>query len=141
VTGTPDLEATERIPTLPEDDREPPPRRGPNLGGLGRLLVLLALIVGGLLAAALLITPPRESVLVLGPMPGQARSSSRVGRTDALLLWSPTAPPRACWFRCRAVCGECARHDGARQRGPAGGSQTASTVSNVLGQSVDQVIS
>src|SRR3954453_12084821 len=50
VSSTPDLEATERIPTLPEDDREPPPRRGPNLSGAGQLILLVVLIVGGLVA-------------------------------------------------------------------------------------------
>jgi polyisoprenyl-teichoic acid--peptidoglycan teichoic acid transferase len=142
----PDLEATERIPTLPEDEEPIQTRRGPRLGGLGRLLLFLVLVVGGLLAAALLLTSPRESVLVLGSdaRPDEIKRG-QVGRTDTLLLFvadratphvAMISVPRDLWV---SVPGHGEERINAAYE--LGGSQIAKqTVSNVLGQRVDRYL-
>ena len=108
--------------------------------------MLLVLVVGGVLAAALLITPPRESVLVLGSdaRPDELKSG-QVGRTDTLLLFvadratprvAMVSVPRDLWV---SVPGHGQERVNAAYE--LGGSQTAKqTVSNVLGQSVDRYL-
>jgi len=148
---TPDLEPTQRIPTLSEDfDAEPSAfaeqsHPGPNvLGFIGRLLLLVLLLVGGLVAAALLLTPTRQSLLILGSdaRPDEIKLGV-VGRTDTLLLLvaDRAAPqlalvsvPRDLWVAIPAHGEE--RVNAAFELG---GSQTAKqTVSNLLSQPIDR---
>jgi len=148
---TPDLEPTQRIPTLSEDfDAEPSAfaeqsHPGPNvLGFIGRLLLLVLLLVGGLIAAALLLTPTRQSLLILGSdaRPDEIKLGV-VGRTDTLLLLvaDRAAPqlalvsvPRDLWVAIPAHGEE--RVNAAFELG---GSQTAKqTVSNLLSQPIDR---
>ena len=145
---TPDLQPTERIPTLePSEIQYEEPRRG---GGvftfLGRLVLLLVVAIGALLAAALLLTPPAESILILGSdaRPDEVRRG-QVGRTDTLLLLvadratprlALVGIPRDLWVSIPGHGQE--RINVAYQ---AGGSGTAKqTVSNVLGQRVDRYL-
>lgn len=138
-----DLEATERIPIVPEP--EPAAARGgPNLGFLARLLIVLVLLLIGVLAAALLLTPPRESILILGSdaRPDEIRRGD-VGRTDTLLLLvadratprvAMVSVPRDLWV---AIPGHGSERINAAYE--LGGDQVAKqTVSNVLGQRVDR---
>jgi LCP family protein required for cell wall assembly len=148
--STPDLQPTQGMPTFPSDGLRDasvlaPQRRGPNIAGFVlRLLLITLLAVGALVAAALLITPTRESVLILGSdaRPDEIKLGV-VGRTDTLLVFvaDRTAPrvamvsvPRDLWV---AIPGH------GRERINAalelGGSQAAKqTVSDVLGQRVDR---
>src|SRR5215813_5061336 len=83
---TPDLEATQRIPS-PYEDAQPQRPHGLQLGGFGRALLILILLIGAFFAAALLLTPPRESILILGSdaRPDEIKRGE-AGRTDTLLL-------------------------------------------------------
>jgi len=148
--STPDLQPTQRIPTLPSDglrdaDALAPQRRRPNVAGFVlRLLLIMLLAIGALVAAALLITPTRESILILGSdaRPDEIKRGV-VGRTDTLLLFvaDRTSPrvamvsvPRDLWVAIPAHGEE--RINAAFELG---GSQAAKqTVSNVLGQRVDR---
>lgn len=147
---TPDLEPTQRIATLPPDaiaqldaaGRQP---REPRVAGfVVRLLLFVVLLVGSLVAGALLLTPMRESVLIMGSdaRPDEIKLGV-VGRTDTLLLFvaDRAAPrvamvsvPRDLWV---AIPGYGAERINAAYE--FGGSHTAKqTVSNVLGQRVDR---
>ena len=148
--STPDLQPTQRIPTLPSDgvhdaDVLVPQRRGPNVAGFVlRLLLILLLAIGALVAAALLITPTRETVLIMGSdaRPDEIKRGV-VGRTDTLLMFvaDRTLPrvamvsvPRDLWV---AIPGHGEERINAAFE--LGGSQAAKqTVSNVLGQRVDR---
>jgi LCP family protein required for cell wall assembly len=148
--STPDLQPTQRIPTLPSDSAHDPDvlvpqRRGPNVAGFVlRLLLILLLAIGALVAAALLITPTRETVLIMGSdaRPDEIKRGV-VGRTDTLLMFvaDRTLPrvamvsvPRDLWV---AIPGHGEERINAAFE--LGGSQAAKqTVSNVLGQRVDR---
>jgi LCP family protein required for cell wall assembly len=151
---TPDLEPTQRLPVLPERPRseqigpalEPAPRRRlPGLGSLVRLLLVLLLLAAAIVAAALLVTPARESVLILGSdaRPDELQRGA-VGRTDTLMLLvadratprlATVSVPRDLWV---SIPGHGSERINAAYE--LGGSQTAKqTVSNVLGQRVDRV--
>jgi LCP family protein required for cell wall assembly len=146
---TPDLEPTQRLPVVPGEVEpfRPPlaPRRGAGISGiLLRLVLLVLLACGALVAAALLLTPTRESVLILG---SDARpdelTRGEVGRTDTLLLFvadratprlAMVSVPRDLWVPIPGYGQE--RVNAAYEMG---GSQTAKqTVSNVLAQRVDR---
>ncbi|MCA1645714.1 MAG: LCP family protein [Chloroflexi bacterium] len=146
---TPDLQPTQRMPILPGGTGESvelaPPGRGPNIAGFVlRLLLILILLVGALIALALLLTPTRESVVILG---SDARpdeiNRGEVGRTDTLLMLvadralprvAMVSIPRDLWVAIPAHGEE--RINAAFELG---GHQTAKqTVSNVLGQRVDR---
>ncbi|MGI9147855.1 MAG: LCP family protein [Chloroflexota bacterium] len=148
---TPDLQPTQRLPTFgeplaaDENSLADEGRRGPDiLGLLGRLLLVLLLTLGALLAAALLVTPTRESLLILGSdaRPDEIKLGA-VGRTDTLLLLvadratprvAMVSVPRDLWVAIPAHGEE--RINAAFELG---GSQTVKqTVSNVLGQRVDR---
>src|ERR1700737_2199342 len=99
---TPDLQPTERIPTFREDiggedDELVEQRRGSNVAGfLVRVLLVLLLMLGALVAASLLLTPTRESALILGSdaRPDEIKNGV-VGRTDTMLLFvADRATPR-----------------------------------------------
>ncbi len=87
---TPDLQPTERLPTYPQASAyADEPRGGPGmLGFVVRVLLIALIALSGLVALALLVTPVRESVLILG---SDARpdelSQGQVGRTDTLLVF------------------------------------------------------
>jgi polyisoprenyl-teichoic acid--peptidoglycan teichoic acid transferase len=149
---TPDLEPTQRLPVLPERPRteQPAPapaprRRLPSLGWLARLLPVLLLVVAAIVAAALLLTPARESVLILGSdaRPDELQRG-QVGRTDTLMLLvadratprlATVSVPRDLWV---SIPGHGSERINAAYE--LGGSQTAKqTVSNVLGQRVDRL--
>ena len=147
---TPDLEPTQRLPVVPGEvqplePRFAPPRRSAGIrGALVRLVLLVLLACGALVAAALLLTPTRESVLILG---SDARpdelARGEVGRTDTLLLFvadratprvAMVSVPRDLWVAIPGYGQE--RVNAAYELG---GSQTAKqTVSNVLAQRVDR---
>jgi LCP family protein required for cell wall assembly len=148
---TPDLQPTQRIPTAAEqvavDENSflAEGRRGPNIMGfIARLVLLVLLLVGALVAAALLLTPTRESLLILGSdaRPDEIKLGV-VGRTDTLLLLvadratprlAMVSVPRDLWVPIPAHGEE--RINAAFELG---GSQTAKqTVSNLLGQPVDR---
>jgi len=141
---TPDLEATHRIAV--QDEEQPAPHRGPSLGALARLLIALVLAVGALLAAALLLTPPRESILILGSdaRPDELRNG-QVGRTDTLLLFvADRATPRVAMVSLPRDLWVSVPGHGEERINAAyelGGSQAAKqTLSNVLGQRVDRFV-
>src|SRR5207244_9602278 len=137
-------------PRVPDDgarlERPPaPPRRGPGISAaLVRLALLVLLGCGALVAAALLLTPTRESLLILG---SDARpdelARGEVGRTDTLVLLvadratprlAMVSVPRDLWVAIPGYGEE--RINAAYELG---GSQTArQTVSNVLAQRVDR---
>jgi LCP family protein required for cell wall assembly len=146
---TPDLEPTQRLPTLGSevDGAEPQvaARRGPNLlGVVGCLLLVGCILLAALTAAALLLTPTRESILIMG---SDARpdelTRGEVGRTDTMLLFvaDRTTPrvamvsvPRDLWV---AIPGHGEERINAAYE--LGGSQSAKqTVSNLLAQRVDR---
>jgi polyisoprenyl-teichoic acid--peptidoglycan teichoic acid transferase len=140
---TPDLEATQRIPS-PYEEAQPQRPHGLQLGGFGRVLLILILLIAAFFAAALLLTPPRESILILGSdaRPDEIKRGE-AGRTDTLLLLvaDRTTPrlamisvPRDLWVAIPSHGEE--RINAAFELG---GSETAKqTVSNVLGQRVDR---
>jgi LCP family protein required for cell wall assembly len=150
---TPDLEPTQRLPTLAESERfepgAPEERRGglSSLGSLLLRLVLLVLIaVTGVVAAALLLTPPRESILIMG---SDARPDELargvVGRTDTLLLFvgdralprvAMLSVPRDLWVQIPGYGEE--RINAAYEMG--GGQTAKQAVSNVLGQPVERYV-
>lgn len=151
---TPDLEPTQRLPTIGNQRRvaeEQPQlqqeRRGSGLGGLLIRLILLLLIAGGaLVAAALLLTPPRESMLILGSdaRPDELKRGE-VGRTDTLLLFvgdralprvALLSVPRDLWVSIPGYGQE--RVNAAYEMG--GGQTAKQTISNVLGQPVDRYL-
>jgi len=146
---TPDLEPTQRLPTVPGrvEHLEPSlaaPRRGAGVSSLLlRLVGLVLLGCAALVAAALLLTPTRESVVILG---SDARpdelARGEVGRTDTLLLFvadratprvAMVSVPRDLWV---AIPGH--GQDRINAAYELGGGQTArQTVGNVVGQRVD----
>lgn len=153
----PDLEPTQPIPTVPLGPTawpqppapEPEPEPGPGplarlVGWLGRLLLLLLALAVVLVGAALLLTPARESVLIMGSdaRPDE-QAQGELGRTDTLLLLvaDRAAPrvamvsvPRDLWV---GIPGHGSERINAAYE--LGGPQTAKqTVSNVLGQRVDR---
>jgi polyisoprenyl-teichoic acid--peptidoglycan teichoic acid transferase len=147
---TPDLQPTQRIPTLPQEvsaDYEAPAQdhHGPNIAGfIGRLLLVVLFLIGALVAAALLLTPTRESVLILGSdaRPDEIKNGV-VGRTDTmLLLVADRATPRLAMVSIpRDLWVPIPGHGEERINAAFefGGSQTAKqTVSNLLSQRVDR---
>src|ERR1700682_2547645 len=147
---TPDLQPTERIPTLPHEigadyEAAAQDHRGPNIAGfIGRLLLVVLFLIGALVAAALLLTPTRESVLILGSdaRPDEIKNGV-VGRTDTMLLLvadratprlAMVSIPRDLWV---PIPGHGQERNNAAYE--CGGSQTAKqTVSNLLSQRVDR---
>ena len=141
---TPELQPTERIATAPEAVHTVvPPRPGAGLAGfLLRALLRVVVIVVAIAATALLLTPTRESVLILG---SDARpdeiARGEVGRTDTLLLvvadratprLAMLSVPRDLWVAIPGYGQE--RINAAYEFG---GSDTArQTVTNVLGQPI-----
>jgi LCP family protein required for cell wall assembly len=112
-----------------------------------RWLVLGLVIVGGVIAVALVLTPPRESVLILG---SDARpdeiAQGVVGRTDTLMLLvadraEPLAAtlsiPRDLWVTIAGGYGQ-ERINAAYELG--GHTAATRTVSNVIGQPVDHYL-
>jgi polyisoprenyl-teichoic acid--peptidoglycan teichoic acid transferase len=146
----PDLQPTERLPTIPEDVpefAEVPRRRG--LGIVGVLLrVVLLVLIGALafVAAALLLTPTRESLLLMGSDARPAElQRGEVGRTDTMMLFvgDRAAPrvamlsvPRDLWVDIPGYGQE--RINAAYEFG--GGQTAKQTVSNVIGQPVDRYL-
>jgi len=154
---TPDLEPTQRLPTVGGDQpyaapetyapAPPPHRGGPGIFGL-LLRVLLVVLIGaiGVVALALLVTPPRESILILGSdaRPDELKRGE-VGRTDTLLLFvGDRAMPRAAMLSVPRDLWVAIPGYGQERVNAAyelGGPQTAKqTVSNVLGQPVDRYL-
>jgi LCP family protein required for cell wall assembly len=155
-----ELEPTEHLPTLSDEELEagagagepyleegPPQRHGSRLGGLLlRFVLLCALAIAGVVAAALLLTPARESVLILG---SDARpdeiAQGAAGRTDTLMLFvgdrgqplvALLSVPRDLWVAIPGYGEE--RINAAYEFG---GSNTAKqTVANVLGQPVNRYV-
>ncbi|MBV9595605.1 MAG: LCP family protein [Chloroflexi bacterium] len=140
---TPDLQPTERLPTYPAASE------AESRGIVGFLLrCVLIILVGavGVVAVALLVTPVRESVLILG---SDARpdelSRGEVGRTDTLLVFvgdraqprlAMVSVPRDLWVTIPGYGQE--RINAAYEFG---GPQTAKqTVSNLLGQPIDRYV-
>ncbi len=151
---TPDLQPTERMPVVepgtptPASEVEPSRRRGLGalLGFVVRLVVLVVLAVGTFVAAALLLTPTRETILVLG---SDARpdelARGEVGRTDTLMLLAGDratphvamlSVPRDLWVDIPGYGQE--RINAAYEFG--GGQVAKQTVSNVIGQPVDRYL-
>ena len=145
----PDLEPTQPIPTLAPEPPAPAPGPSPlaQLAGWLLKLILLGLIaLAGMVAVALVLTPPSESVLILG---SDARpdelARGEVGRTDTLLLLvadratprvAMVSVPRDLWVSIPGYGQE--RINAAYEFG---GPQTAKqTTSNVLGQRVDRSV-
>jgi LCP family protein required for cell wall assembly len=137
------LQPTERLPAAFEDE---PPRRG-GVGGFLLRLILVALIaVGGVVAVTLLVTPVRQSVLILGSdaRPDELKRGE-VGRTDTLLVFvgdratprlAMLSVPRDLWVTIPGYGQE--RINAAYELG---GPQTAKqTVSNVLGQPIERYL-
>jgi LCP family protein required for cell wall assembly len=145
---TPDLQPTERLPTYPQGSTaEDESRGGPGLFGfLLRLLLVVLIALGGIVAVALLVTPVRESVLVMGSdaRPDELKRGE-VGRTDTLLIFvgdramprvAMVSLPRDLWVGIPGYGQE--RVNAAYELG---GPQTAKqTVSNVIGQPIDRYV-
>lgn len=148
---TSDLEPTQRWPVRPstaDDEQEQdwhPSGGGRGVAGFaGRLVLIMLLVMVAAIAAALLLTPTRESVLIMGSdaRPDEIKSGV-VGRTDTLLLFvadratpliGMVSVPRDLWVDIPDYGQE--RINAAYEFG---GSQTAKqTTSNVLGQPVDR---
>ncbi len=148
---TPDLEPTHRLPTVGDQQRfqeQPvPARRGSGIVGLlGRVLMLLLIAILGVVAAALLLTPPRQSILILGSdaRPDEIKRGE-VGRTDTLLVFvgdralprvAMLSVPRDLWVQIPGYGEE--RINAAFEMG--GGQTAKQTVSNVIGQPIDRYL-
>jgi LCP family protein required for cell wall assembly len=151
---TPELEPTHRLPTVdgePEvDELQPQYQERPRGGGFGSLLlrVLLLIVIAtcGVVAAALLLTPARESILIMGSdaRPDELKRGE-VGRTDTLMLFvgdralprvAMLSVPRDLWVAIPGYGQE--RINAAFEMG--GGQTAKQTVSNVLGQPVDRYL-
>jgi LCP family protein required for cell wall assembly len=132
-----------------EDDDAPDERAGLAnvVNTIARWLVLALVVVGGVIAVALVLTPPRESVLILG---SDARpdeiAQGVVGRTDTLMLLvadraEPLAAtlsiPRDLWVAIAGGYGE-ERINAAYELG--GPTAATRTVSSVVGQPVDHYL-
>lgn len=124
-----------------------PAQAAPRPGGCGCLAPLLVLLVipVALLAAALLLTPARESLLILGSdaRPDEIKQGI-VGRTDTLLTLvadratpkvSMVSVPRDLWVPIAGTGGE-ERINAAYEIGGPGAAKQ--TVANVLGIAVDR---
>jgi LCP family protein required for cell wall assembly len=145
---TPDLQPTERLPTCSEAASLSNEARGGSgfLGFLVRALLIALIAVVGLVAAALLVTPVRESVLIMGSdaRPDELKNGE-VGRTDTLLVFvadrampreAMVSVPRDLWVSIPGY-----RPDRVNVAYEDGGPQTAKqTVSNVLGQPIDRYV-
>ncbi|HEY2593930.1 MAG TPA: LCP family protein [Chloroflexota bacterium] len=147
---TPDLQPTERLPTYPQapaSSSETPGGRGLGFPGfVGRIILIGLIAICGVVAVALLVTPARESVLILG---SDARpdelASGQVGRTDTLLVFvgdramprlAMLSVPRDLWVKIPGYGEE--RINAAYEFG---GPQAAKqTVSNVLAQPIDRYV-
>jgi LCP family protein required for cell wall assembly len=115
-------------------------------GLLLRVLLVVLIAAIGVVALALLVTPPRESILILGSdaRPDELKRGE-VGRTDTLLLFvgdralpraAMLSVPRDLWVAIPGYGQE--RVNAAYELG---GAQTAKqTMSNVLGQPVDRYL-
>ncbi len=143
---------TQLLHTLPSEyapeqgELQEPTRRRGVLGGLVRVLLVLVAVMLAVVAAALLVTPPRESVLILGTdaRPDELKRSE-VGRTDTLMLLvadrampklAMVSVPRDLWVPIPGRGEE--RINAAFELG---GPQTAKqTVSNVVGQPIDRYL-
>jgi LCP family protein required for cell wall assembly len=130
-----------------DDESFEAPRRQRGIAGwLLRLLLLMLLLFASAVAAALLVTPTRESVLIMGSdaRPDELQRG-QAGRTDTLELFvadratprlAILSVPRDLWVAIPGYGQE--RVNAAFELG---GSQTAKqTVSNVLGQRVDRYL-
>jgi LCP family protein required for cell wall assembly len=152
--STPDLEPTHRLPTVggaPEiGEPQPEYQERPRGGGIGGLLLRLVLLIViatcGVVATALLLTPPRESILIMGSdaRPDELKRGE-VGRTDTLLLFvgdralpkvAMLSVPRDLWVAIPGYGQE--RINAAYEMG--GGQTAKQTVSNLLGQPVDRYL-
>jgi LCP family protein required for cell wall assembly len=148
---TPDLQPTQRLPTYPEapsSEYADEPRGGPGFFGFLLRVLLVALIaVCGVVAVALLVTPVRESVVILGSdaRPDELRNG-QVGRTDTLLVFvgdrampreAMVSVPRDLWVTIPVPGNRL--QDRINTAYEYGGPQIAKqTVSNVLGQPIDR---
>src|SRR5438105_2108063 len=144
----PSLEPTQPISTVPHQTpfEEPPRRPSDVLGFFVRALFVLVLGCAALVAAGLLLTPTRESLLILGSdaRPDEIRRGE-VGRTDTVMLFvadramprlAILSVPRDLWV---AIPGHGQERINAAYE--LGGSNSAKqTVSNVLGQRVDRFV-
>ncbi len=151
----PDLQPTERIPTLEDADYDESAQveyassRRPGLGILGfllRIVLLLLVAAVALVIAALFMTPARESVIILG---SDARPDELargvVGRTDTMMLLvadraqprlALLSIPRDLWVAIPGYGDE--RINAAYEFG--GPATAKQTVSNVIGQRVDRYL-
>ncbi|MBV9577551.1 MAG: LCP family protein [Chloroflexi bacterium] len=147
----PDLEPTQRLQTLPRPpdaaaDRAERPRGGAFVGFFARIILLGLIVIGGIVAVSLLVTPVRESVLIMGSdaRPDELQRGE-VGRTDTLEVFvadrgmprlAMVSVPRDLWVTIPGYGQE--RINAAYEFG---GAQTAKqTVSNVLGQPIDRYL-
>ncbi|MBV9354527.1 MAG: LCP family protein [Chloroflexi bacterium] len=117
------------------------------LNTVARWLVLMLIVVGAVIALALVLTPPRESVLILG---SDARpdeiAEGVIGRTDTLMLLvadraEPLAAtlsiPRDLWVTIAGGYGQERINAAYELGGPGAATQT---VSSVVGQPVDHYL-
>ena len=148
----PDLQPTQRLPTPSQDPEFTPDdelRTGVAAGFPGflvRLALVVVIALAGVVAVALLVTPVRESVLILGSdaRPDELKRGE-AGRTDTLLIFvgdralpraAMVSIPRDLWVGIPGYGQE--RVNAAYELG---GPQTAKqTVSNVLGQPIDRYV-
>jgi polyisoprenyl-teichoic acid--peptidoglycan teichoic acid transferase len=149
--STPELEPTQRLPIVSDEsfqaEQPVPARSGPGVAGfLLRIVLILLIAICGVVAAALLLTPPRETILVLGSdaRPDELKRGE-VGRTDTLLLFvgdralprvAMLSVPRDLWVAIPGYGQE--RINAAYEFG--GGQTAKQTVSNLVGQPVDRYL-